>query len=86
MRSKFDPYISQDSRAEFLKKLASVAQWFTTEAVANECRDKDDNKFLDLARSCSAEYLITGDQDLLVLDPYQNTRILKATEFEELQL
>ena len=32
-----------------------------------KCRDPDDQKFLELARDCSADYLVTKDRALLVL-------------------
>ena len=51
------------------------------------CRDLRDNKFLELARELKADYLISGDQDLLELREFEGTKILKPTEFiEELQL
>ncbi len=47
------------------------------------CRDTRDQIFLDLAQSAKAAYLITGDQDLLVLadTPKLSFRILKPVEF-----
>ena len=50
----------------------------------NDCRDVKDNFLLELAVSAECEYLITGDKDLLVLDPYKNIRIITATEFENI--
>lgn len=47
----------------------------------NICRDKDDNKFLDCAIEANAIYIVTGDQDLLVLTEFQNTKIITAKEF-----
>ena len=32
-----------------------------------KCRDPDDQKFLELARDCGADYLVTKDKALLVL-------------------
>ena len=34
------------------------------------CRDRKDDKFLELAVNGRADYIITGDQDLLVLHPF----------------
>jgi hypothetical protein len=48
------------------------------------CRDPKDNFLIELAVSAGADYLVTGDIDLLVLDPYQNLRIVKASEFEKI--
>ena len=47
------------------------------------CRDTRDQVFLDLAQSAKADYLITGDQDLLVLanTPHLPFSILKPIEF-----
>ena len=45
------------------------------------CSDPDDNKFLDLASTGKADYLMTGDQDLLSLDVYQNIRIIQPALF-----
>lgn len=44
-------------------------------------RDLDDNKFLELAKEVQADYLITGDKDLLVLKNFEKTKILKPSEF-----
>lgn len=35
--------------------------------------------------SCRADYLITGDEDLLILDPFGKTRILTLSEFASIQ-
>ncbi|WP_228060419.1 MULTISPECIES: putative toxin-antitoxin system toxin component, PIN family [unclassified Coleofasciculus] len=40
------------------------------------CRDEKDNKFLELAVSGNANIIITGDLDLLVLNPFQSIEIL----------
>jgi putative PIN family toxin of toxin-antitoxin system len=50
----------------------------------NDCRDPKDNFLLELALAANASYLVTGDIDLLVLDPYNNVRIIKASEFEKI--
>ncbi len=46
-----------------------------TETV-NICRDPKDNKLLELAVSGKANFIITGDQDLLVLNPFRNIEII----------
>jgi len=45
------------------------------------CRDPKDNKFLELAISSKAECIITGDQDLLILNPFENISIVSAATF-----
>ena len=52
----------------------------------NLSRDLDDNKFLELAKEVRADYLITGDKDLLTLKTFEKTKILKPSQFLELGL
>jgi putative PIN family toxin of toxin-antitoxin system len=44
------------------------------------CRDPDDQKFLDLAAAASADFLVTGDGDLLALAPLAPFGILRPSE------
>ncbi len=46
-----------------------------------DCRDPKDDKFLDLALAASAQYIITGDTDLLVLHPYHDIEIITPADF-----
>jgi len=50
------------------------------EDIPATCRDRQDDKFLALAASGRAAYLITGDQDLLVLKTFGKTRIVTVLE------
>ena len=47
----------------------------------DECRDPKDNKYLELAISGHAESLITGDEDLLVLNRFRKIKIITVLEF-----
>ncbi len=51
------------------------------EYITHICRDVDDNKIIDTAISGNAKYIITGDDDLLILKSYQRIKIIKAREF-----
>jgi uncharacterized protein len=44
-------------------------------------RDPKDDKFLEVALNGDADVIITGDQDLLVLHPFQSTAIITPAEF-----
>jgi uncharacterized protein len=52
-----------------------------TNALPTLCRDADDNHVLQLAEFVGADYLITGDKDLLVLDPFGPCRIVSPKTF-----
>jgi predicted nucleic acid-binding protein len=45
------------------------------------CRDKDDDEILALSQSIRADYIITGDKDLLVLKSFNSTLIVLPREF-----
>jgi putative PIN family toxin of toxin-antitoxin system len=47
----------------------------------NPCRDIKDNFLLNLANDGEADYFISGDKDLLDLDPFGKTRIVTISEF-----
>lgn len=45
------------------------------------CRDPKDNRILECALAGSVDVIVTGDHDLLVLDPFRGIRILRPAEF-----
>lgn len=45
------------------------------------CRDAKDNKFLECSLDGDADYLVTADEDLLVLKSYGQTKIIPSDEF-----
>ncbi len=47
-------------------------------------RDPDDDKILACASATGADYLVTGDEDLLVITQHGGTRILSPRDFESL--
>jgi len=57
-------------------------QVIPTKEIKGVCRDKDDNNVLSCAVEARAEYLVTGDEDLLVLRKFLGIRIIMPREFE----
>ena len=45
------------------------------------CRDSDDDKFINCAIDSKSLYIVSGDNDLLVLGKYNNIDIITATQF-----
>jgi len=81
-RPKFDRYITQTERQTFLLDFSQTIDLILEDSfTTNECRDPKDNKYLELAVNGKAEYLITGDQDLLVLHSFQSINILRIEQF-----
>lgn len=86
LRKKFDRYLDRDSRLDFLQRYRNQVLLFpVTEAeetaLPQACRDPRDNKFLALAAHCSADVVVSSDDDLLVLNPWQDIPILTPAQF-----
>jgi predicted nucleic acid-binding protein len=45
------------------------------------CLDPDDDVVLAMARAGECDAIVTGDQDLLILDPFQGIRLLGPSAF-----
>jgi putative PIN family toxin of toxin-antitoxin system len=80
-RSKFDRYVSIQTRQEFLRLVEAKARFITVDNEVQICRNRKDGKFLSLALAGKAKYLVTGDLDLLAHDPFGSCRILKPADF-----
>jgi putative PIN family toxin of toxin-antitoxin system len=52
--------------------------------AAGTCRNSDDDNVLDCLISSGAEYLVTGDADLLALKSFRGKSIIKPRDFEML--
>ena len=48
------------------------------------CRDNDDNNILQLSDFVDADYIITGDSDLIILKSYKKAKIVNPKMFLEL--
>jgi len=86
MREKFDRYVSRAARVAFLDQLNRSAIIIGDSALGvriDICRDPADNRFLELALATASKFIITGDADLLVLDPFRKVRILTVGAFVE---
>lgn len=80
-RPKFDRYVDRPARERFLAALASVGTWVEITGTLRLCRDPDDDKFLEVALLGRADCLITGDNDLLVHDPFQGVVVCRPHVF-----
>ena len=82
MRPKFDRYLSLERRRQLLHDLRAAGEWFSLPALLQQSysRDPDDDKFIHLALAARADWLISGDQDLLVLVPLPGVDILTPAD------
>jgi putative PIN family toxin of toxin-antitoxin system len=80
-RAKFDPYVTVGERQEFLRLLDRIAVIVPIIHTIRACRDARDDKFLELAVNGEAGLIITGDADLLELDPFQGIPIITPANY-----
>lgn len=81
LRPKFDKYIALNGRQLLLDTISKNLVFTKIKKPVNACRDPKDNKFLELALAAKASCIITGDGDLLVLNPFRKIPILNASNF-----
>jgi uncharacterized protein len=70
-----------EARQKFLDDFLELADIIEVTTTIADCRDPKDNKFLELAISGNANYILTNDKDLLVLHPYQAIKIITPADF-----
>ncbi len=80
-RTRFDRYISEDERMLFLEVLAQDILAVEIIERVTDCRDQKDNKFLEVAVNGQADCIVSGDSDLLVLNPFREIPIVMPQEF-----
>ena len=56
-----------------------------TGKVKGICKDKDDDDKIECGISCNANYLITGDDDLLILEKYEQLKIITVEKYFRLK-
>ena len=82
-RQRFRRYLEEDDIQRFLTALTGVAKWVDVDTHIAASRNPKDDKFLELAVSGHADYIITGDDDLAVLHPFRGIQILSPHSFLE---
>ena len=80
-RPRFNRYVSEDTRHEFLEMLVREAELIEVTERLTLCRDPKDDKFLELAVSGGATHIISGDNDLLALHPFGGVAIVSPQDF-----
>jgi putative PIN family toxin of toxin-antitoxin system len=80
-RPKLKKYFSETDVNNLLNAINSYAEFVEVTCYSNVCSDPKDNFLLALCEEAKADYLLSGDEDLLVLKKYKKTRIMKLSEY-----
>ncbi len=83
-RKKFSRYFDFKNRAEILiAYIDAKSTKYLPKNKLNIISDKDDNKLLELAEECKADYLITGNTNDFTMKKYKGTQIVTPREYWE---
>ena len=81
-RPKFAAYYAFVARAEMLlSDIETKAVMYFPKISLDLISDKDDNKILELADACAADFIITGNTNDFTFPTYKQTRILTPKEY-----
>jgi len=82
-RPKLKKYFPKESVSELLELLETIAEHVDVKPTHFVSRDAKDNFLLDLIDVSHADYLVTGDKDLLILNPFLSAQIVTPADFEK---
>lgn len=81
-RKKLKKYFPQKSVKELMRLLKIIAENVNIRPTHFISRDPKDNFLLDLIEYSKADFLVTGDIDLLELNPFKTAKIINPSDFE----
>ena len=82
-RKKFKKYFSDSDLTDLLHLFDSYGKLINVNTKIKECRDSKDDFLLSLAVDSKVDFLITGDEDLLIIKKIRKTKIVTWREFLE---
>ncbi len=77
-------YWSDAELSDYLESFLAAVVLVTPTAMLEISRDPDDNRILEAAYAANADYIVTGDADLLVLREFSGIAILAPAVFVRL--
>lgn len=80
-RPKFMKYFEQSSLEKILENIEEFAEFIQVHSEVKFLNDSKDDFLLSLAIDGKADYLITGDKELLEVKKYGDTEIISIAEF-----
>lgn len=83
-RDKFNRYVTREERESFLESLIRESELVQITERIQICRDPNDDRILELAVNGNATYIVTGDNDVLVLNPFRDIPIVTPVKLLEL--
>ncbi len=82
-RPKLKKYFPQNKIVELIEFLEIIGLKKEIQSSVSLCKDPKDNFLLDLIESSNAHVLVTGDKELLKLNPFKTAQIITPKQFEQ---
>ena len=80
-RPKFARYIQYEKIEPYIEKVGAFGLVLVNSPPIRACRDPRDDKFLEVAVHGRADLIVTGDEDLLALNPFRGIAILTPSDY-----
>jgi putative PIN family toxin of toxin-antitoxin system len=80
-RPKFRRFFSSSDIEEILETIQEYAEFIEVTSKTEVCKDPKDNFLLSLSLDGNADFLLTGDNDLLILTKFRKTSIVTISDF-----
>ncbi|MDR0799528.1 MAG: putative toxin-antitoxin system toxin component, PIN family [Dysgonamonadaceae bacterium] len=84
-RPKLKKFFTDEDWNYVSNLIEEFAVYYSVVSQVNICRDTKDNFLLSLAKDSCTDYLLTGDNDLLILKSFETTKIITIAEFKTQQ-
>ncbi len=82
-RPALQKYFPDEKVSELIEFLEAIGTNVQIRPIHFINRDPKDNFLLDLINFSKADYLVTGDKDLILHNPFETAKILSPAEFEK---
>ena len=82
-KPKLKKYFKPNAFDEMFSKFEPFIELIEVKSKIQICRDPKDNFLLSLSKDGNADFLLTGDKDLLDINPFENTKIISISTFIE---
>jgi putative PIN family toxin of toxin-antitoxin system len=80
-RPKFKKYFDEKSVQLLIQNISEKLEFIEVASAITICRDLKDNFILALSIDGNADYIVTGDKDLLSLNGFKGKKIITINEF-----
>jgi len=80
-RPKFRRFFSSSDIEEILETIQEYAEFVEVTSKTEVCKDPKDNFLLSLSMDGNADFLLTGDNDLLIMTKFRKTSIITISDF-----